>query len=68
MARKRGQQIPLPSHERARRQGTGDDGFKEAPPEEFAVPPPAPVNVKWFLIILAAIAFAFMVLMGIAGR
>ena len=65
MARRKGNQIPVP---RNQSQPVGKDNFKQAPKSEFEVPAPAPVNTKKFLLVLLGVAALLILLLGLVKR
>jgi hypothetical protein len=65
MARRKGNQIPVP---RNQSQPVGRDNFKQAPKSEFEPPPASPVNPKTFLIVLLGVSALIIVLLGLVKR
>lgn len=65
MARRKGNQIPVPRHQSPQ---LAKDNFKQAPKSEFEEPAPPPVNTKTFIAILVGIAALVILLLGLAKR
>ena len=65
MARRKGNQIPVPRYQS---QPVAKDNFKQAPKSEVEEPAASPVNTKTFLLVLVGVAALLILLLGLAKR
>ena len=55
----------IPQHAPLKPRGEVEEAFEQAPASEFQEPPPAPLNIKFFLGFMVALAAVVVVLLGL---